>query len=108
MFKEEWDKLQNEAYETAKKSGFHEGERNLAEMIALMHSELSEALEALRVGNPTSEKLPSRSHVEEEFADVVIRIMNMAAYCKYDIASAILDKMAYNKTRPFKHGGKKF
>lgn len=107
-FKEEWDILKQEADQTAKNNGFQDGERNLGEMIALIHSEISEALEALRAHNPPSEKIPEFSGAEEELADAVIRIMNMSAYCKYDIAGAILAKMAYNKTRPHKHGGKKF
>jgi NTP pyrophosphatase (non-canonical NTP hydrolase) len=39
-------------------------------------------------------------------ADVVIRIMDMAGYYGIDLEQAIIDKIKYNKTRPYKHGGK--
>jgi len=82
--------------------------RNEAEMIALMHSELSEALEGLRHGNPPSDKIPEFSQVEEEFADVIIRIMDMAPSRGLNIAGALIAKVEYNAHRPYKHGGKKF
>ena len=77
-----------------------------AEKIALMHSELSEALEAIRNGNPPSDHIPDFSAVEEEFADVIIRIMHVAHKLKYNVAGAVVAKMSYNATRPYKHGGK--
>ncbi|MGE4536304.1 MAG: hypothetical protein AB7D37_04430 [Desulfovibrio sp.] len=81
---------------------------NDGEKIALMHSELSEALEALRQGNPQSDKIPELTSVDEELADVIIRIMIFARARKLHVAEAVVEKAIYNRTRPFKHGGKLF
>jgi len=78
--------------------------RNDAEMIALMHSELSETLEALRDGNPQSEKARGYSQVEEELADTIIRIFDFAAGRGLNVAGAIVTKVEYNKGRSYKHG----
>jgi NTP pyrophosphatase (non-canonical NTP hydrolase) len=88
--------------------GWWENPRELGTQIALMHSELSEALEAIRHGNGPSEHIPEFSGVEEEFADVIIRIMDTAIANDWDIGGAILAKMAYNEGRPYRHGGKEF
>jgi NTP pyrophosphatase (non-canonical NTP hydrolase) len=91
-----------------KAKGWWDAERNDAEMIALMHSELSEALEALRHGNPPDNHVRELSGVEAEFADTVIRILDYCAARKLNLGRAIALKHAYNTTRPHKHGGKAF
>lgn len=99
--------LAKEIYDNAVSKGFYEDNPNTATRIALMHSELSEALEADRK-DLMSEKLPGRTGVEEEYADCIIRILDDSANKGFDIHGAVLEKMAYNLTRPYKHGGKKY
>ena len=73
-------------------------ERNFGEVVALMHSELSEALEADRKGL-MDDKLPHRPGQEVEFADCVIRIMDTCEARGYDLAGAIIEKNRFNKER---------
>lgn len=75
--------------------------------IALMHSELSEALEAIRK-DLRSDHIPEFSGVEEEMADVVIRVIGFCGKYKLRLAEAIIAKMDFNMTRDWKSEGKKF
>ena len=55
-----------------------------------MHSELSEALEALRQGNPRSEHIPEFSGVEEEMPDLIIRVLDAAAARSWRVGEALV------------------
>jgi len=86
---------------------------NTGEKIALMHSELSEALEADRksakVGTPVMCDKLGLAHltaVEEELADVLIRVMDFAGHHKLNLGGALRDKLLFNLTRPYRHGKK--
>ena len=93
---------------TATSKGWWEGDRNNGELIALIHSEASEALEALRHGNPPSDHIPEFSGAEEEMADVIIRVLDLSAARGWRIGEAIIEKMRFNDRRSYKHGGKNF
>ena len=88
--------------------------RNKGELIALMHSELSEALEGIRK-DLMDDKLTHRKMEEVELADVLIRIFDYAGGFGLDLQGAFEEKMAYNRNRAdhkhenrVKEGGKKF
>lgn len=72
--------------------------RNFGEVIALMHSELSEALEGWRK-NLIDDHLPHRRMIEVELADAIIRILDTAEAEGLDVAGALAEKFEYNKTR---------
>lgn len=95
-------------YQNAKNKGWWDENRNDGEMIALMHSELSEALEGLRANDPPSDKITQFTSVEEELADCIIRILDFAHARNKRVVEAIFAKMQYNSLRAVKHGGKKF
>lgn len=94
----------------------HTGERlqrNVPEMLALIHSEISEGLEGYRK-SLMDDKLPHRSMLEVEMADTVIRIADLCGGLGLDLAGAIIEKLAYNAKREdhkpenrLKEGGKR-
>lgn len=105
------DQLASKAYYDSAVKGFglpngSTVEDRMCTAIALIHSELSEAVEALRNGNPPSEKIPDFSQLEEEMADALIRILDFSGRHNLKIGKAVVYKMEYNKNRPHKHGKK--
>ena len=102
------DWLQVQMHGLAKEKGWYERERELPELLMLVVSELSEALEAGRNRQDASEKIPEFTALEEEMADAVIRILDMSEHFELRLGEAILAKWEYNKSRPHRHGGKKW
>lgn len=94
--------------------GYEQLVRNVPEMLCLVHSEISEALEGHRK-NLQDDKLPHRKMIEVELTDAVIRIFDICAGLGFDLEGAYKEKMAYNAIRAdhkienrLMEGGKKF
>lgn len=100
--------MQHAVHQNAKDHGWWDEQREDGTLLALMHSEISECLEALRKGDFKDEHCPDFLNSEIELADVVIRIMDFCESKGYNLGKAVIAKHEFNKTRPFKHGGKKF
>lgn len=101
------NELANRCHSDAVRKGFWEVERNKGELLMLMVSEISECLEGLR-GDNKSDKLEGFSAEEEEISDLILRALDFAAAFDLRIGEALVAKLAFNKSRPHKHGGKKF
>ena len=74
------------------------GKRNVPEMLCLVHSEISEAMEGHRKGL-MDDKLPHRPMIEVELADALIRILDLAGGLDLDLGGAVAEKLEYNRTR---------
>lgn len=94
-------------------AGFRLPAALIAEKLALIHSEVSEALEEVRNAQSTTDltviSLGEGNKPEGfavELADVLIRLLDLAAALNIDLADVVEVKMRYNDSRPYKHGGK--
>lgn len=92
--------LQDLCYTLSYNAGWHTswGDSDFCTKIALIHSEISEALEGHRK-DKQDDHLPHRKSVEVELADAVIRIMDLAGAMKLDLGGAIIEKLVYNQQR---------
>ena len=86
--------------------GFHSPEPSSVECLALVHTEVSEMVEALRAHNPPNPHVAGFSEAETEAADIVIRLLDLCRREWWDLAGAIMAKMRFNDQRPYRHGGK--
>lgn len=116
------------AHDNAVSKGWWDEDRSFGEIIALIHSEASEALEDYRNGKKPSQVWYERKDedgsiwstadpgttfkdwkpcgIPSELADIVIRVFDACGRYGIDLERAITEKMAYNATRPQRHGGK--
>ena len=122
------NRLRDEIHKNAVEHGWWDKERSFGEIIALCHSELSEALEEYRKGNKPNQiyykdksgneygcdvpGFDGESNLKPEgipieLADCIIRILDYCGKEGINIEEAIRIKHNYNKTRPYKHGGKR-
>lgn len=115
--------LQEMTHDLAKAKGWYDPPKTDVEALALVHSEVSEAIEEIRKGNPpvyqvhsTGTKVEPGSDWRDdkkpkgelmELADVVIRILDYCEHKGLNLGEAILLKHKYNQSRSSRHGGKK-
>ena len=124
------NELSKKIHSNNKAKGFYDSEKNIGEILALIHSEVSEALEcdrkdkyAIPIGTKSADTIGNcfenddtafqiefevwvKDTFEDELADIMIRVMDLAAFKGINLETHIKAKMRYNALRPHKHGNK--
>jgi len=110
------DTMAQRMYSIAEEHGFHEGDivgavpADFGRYIANLHGEVSELWEAYRKGHlhdKCDKPGCNLTCAEEELADIGIRLMDTSVQLGVSLGRAMQAKAAYNKTRSYRHGGKK-
>lgn len=120
LFRDALGAMEKEVYDCNVANGWFDDARTFGDDIALLHSEVSEMFEAYRdhqMADATAEaiesitgepaKLPKPEGVGSEAADILIRLFDTAFRHDIDLAGEFVRKMAFNRTRGYKHGGKR-
>ena len=76
--------------------GFSADPQRIWEMLALIHTEVSEATDAYKKGEPIE-------HIGEELTDAIIRILHLMSALDLDAEKLFQDKMKKNWERPYKY-----
>ena len=103
------NRLRDKAYRGAASKGFYDkGQPSVGDYCANLHGEVSELWEAFRKGllHKPCDKAADLTCLEEELADILIRCFDMAGALDVDLDRAVAEKMRYNATRSYRHGGK--
>ena len=95
-------------YDVNASKGFWDDTPHPAITMAKMHSEISEALECLRFGNPPDKNIKKHGGVDVQLSDVLGILMGMEIGYGYKISESLLHKQQFNTTREPMHGGKEF
>lgn len=103
------DEMMKNVRRVNEKSGWFDRERPFSADIALLHSEISEAYEAFRLGSSwvnDGDSTYDKDCVGAELADVLIRLLDTCDRFGIDLEAEFILKMRYNENRSYRHGGK--
>lgn len=106
-FVKKFQRLQEIMYLTAVLKGWHSPSKSFGEQVVMMHSELSEAIEAYRTRELDDWFADGKPEgVATELGDTVIRVLDTSELLRKDLLFFIIQKARYNLSRSHRHGGK--